>query len=193
MIEAKKKLRKQYLALRRSLPPEQVAAWSEQLNDLIIASEVFQHAGVIMGYLAFDGEPNIDRALQTALRQGKQVCVPAFTAQKGIMRAASLQDVADLPVGEFGIRAVPQEAVSVAPATIDLLLTPGLLFTTDGARLGLGGGYYDRFLPAATRAVRLGVLFECFLLPELPLEPHDARVSALVTESRLMTCRQERN
>ncbi len=189
MIEAKKQLRKQYLALRRALPLDSVAAWSDQINDLIVASDAFQHARVIMGYLAVAGEPNIDRTLQTALNMGKQVCVPVFTDQKGIMKAACLQELSGLPVGEYGIRVLPRDAAAIDPAEIDLVLTPGLLFTAAGARLGLGGGYYDRFLPSAAKALRMGVLFERFLLPELPVEAHDALVSCLVTEKRMVLCR----
>jgi 5-formyltetrahydrofolate cyclo-ligase len=66
---------------------------------------------------------------------------------------------------------------------IDVILVPGVAFTRAGQRLGRGGGYYDRLLaalPAST--VRLGVCFEMQLVAELPSEPHDMRVDAVITE-----------
>jgi 5-formyltetrahydrofolate cyclo-ligase len=72
----------------------------------------------------------------------------------------------------------------VPPEKIDLILVPGLAFTRDGQRLGRGGGYYDRYLAALpSGAVKLGVCFQCQLLDSLPLEAHDQRVHAVVTEN----------
>lgn len=66
---------------------------------------------------------------------------------------------------------------------VEVILVPGLAFTRAGQRLGRGGGYYDRLLaalPAST--VRLGVCFEMQIVEELPSEPHDQKVDAVVTE-----------
>lgn len=187
MLE-KAQLRTHYLAVRRSLAPEHMAIWSQRIVENIIDNDAFVQAKVIMGYLAMPGEPNIDEALKAALRMGKIVCVPAFTAKKGVMLAARLSTFDDLVVGAYGIRAVPQNAETLSETAIDLILTPGLVFTGDGARLGLGGGYYDRFLPLAANACRMGVLFECFLRESLPLEEHDMRVHCLAMESRVVRC-----
>ncbi len=187
MLE-KAQLRTHYLAVRHSLAPEHMAAWSRRIVENIIENDAFVQAKIIMGYLAMPGEPNIDEALKTALRMGKIICVPAFTAKKGVMLAAKLSTFDELVVGAYGIRAVPRDAETFSADTIDLILTPGLVFTGDGARLGLGGGYYDRFLPLATNACRMGVLFECFFRESLPLEEHDQRVHCLAMESRVVRC-----
>ena len=187
MLE-KAQLRTHYLAVRQSLAPEHVAAWGRYITENIVADDAFVQAKVIMGYLAMPNEPNIDEVLTTALRMGKTVCVPAFTARKGVMRAAQLLRFEELLVGAYGIRTVPCDAETISADKIDLILTPGLVFTGYGARLGLGGGYYDRFLPLASNACRMGVLFECFLRESLPSERHDERVHCLAMESRVIRC-----
>ena len=76
----------------------------------------------------------------------------------------------------------------IAPADLDLILVPGLAFTRDGRRLGRGGGYYDRLLAARdSRTIALGVCFDLQLVADLPCEPHDQRVAAVVTESGTLT------
>ena len=187
-MNGKKEYRAHYLAVRRALPPEHIAAWSRQISALILKDPLFAKAGVIMGYLAMAGEPNIDEVLKAALKMGKIVCVPAFTQQKGIMRAARLEQFDRLTTGAYGIRAVPNDAATIPAETIELILTPGLAFTPQGVRLGLGGGYYDRFLPSATQACRMGVLFECFFCRDLPSERHYAKVDYLAMEPRIIRC-----
>ena len=77
--------------------------------------------------------------------------------------------------------AVPED--EVAPDWADVVIVPGLAFTADGARLGQGGGWYDRFLTAVRDdCVTIGVCFDEQLLPEVPTEPHDVVVDVVVTD-----------
>lgn len=72
----------------------------------------------------------------------------------------------------------------VAPAEVDLIVVPGLAFTRSGLRLGRGGGYYDRLLAQLSpRCMKIGVCFETQIVPELPIEPHDIRLDAVITEA----------
>lgn len=61
-----------------------------------------------------------------------------------------------------------------------LALIPGVAFTKSGARLGRGGGYYDRFLPLISGAVLWGVGFACQELESLPVEIHDVALSRVI-------------
>jgi len=75
----------------------------------------------------------------------------------------------------------PERCAPVQMAEIDLLLAPGLAFDATGGRLGKGGGFYDRLLEdLETRA--FGVCFHVQLLPEIPREPHDRHMHAVITE-----------
>ncbi len=79
------------------------------------------------------------------------------------------------------------DARIVPPAKIGLLLVPGLAFTRDGQRLGRGGGFYDRFLPRLPAgATKLGICFDLQMVEALPVESHDWRVDAVVTERGLL-------
>ncbi len=68
------------------------------------------------------------------------------------------------------------------PSSVDVVVVPGLAFTTDGHRIGQGGGWYDRFLAGiGPDTVTIGVGFREQLVDELPVEPHDVRLHHVVT------------
>ena len=71
---------------------------------------------------------------------------------------------------------------------LDLVLGPGLAFDPEGRRLGRGGGFYDRFLPRAASAVRIGVCWSGQVVDRVPSGEGDERVHMLVTEDGLRGC-----
>jgi 5-formyltetrahydrofolate cyclo-ligase len=90
---------------------------------------------------------------------------------------------ADLVPGVWGIREPAQHCPPVDPATVDFLLVPGVAFTPSGARLGYGGGFYDRLLALLDRrTVRIAGAFQLQMVEQLPEGPQDQRVSKIVTE-----------
>ncbi|HEY4631940.1 MAG TPA: 5-formyltetrahydrofolate cyclo-ligase, partial [Blastococcus sp.] len=73
---------------------------------------------------------------------------------------------------------------ATAVGTADVVVLPALGISRDGVRLGRGGGYYDRALRhVRPGAVLVAVVFDDELLDHLPAEPHDQRVTAVVTPS----------
>ena len=73
---------------------------------------------------------------------------------------------------------------------IELIITPGVAYDRRGARLGRGRGYYDRLL-ASTRAVKIGVGYDFQLVDEVPVEPHDVMMDAVITESGYIVVRRK--
>lgn len=68
------------------------------------------------------------------------------------------------------------------PLLLDVVVFPGLAFTAGGARLGQGGGHYDRFAARLDGScLRIGACYAEQLVAELPTEPHDQRVDAVVS------------
>jgi 5-formyltetrahydrofolate cyclo-ligase len=86
--------------------------------------------------------------------------------------------------GPFGIlEPDPEQWPNVGHETIDLALIPALAFDRNGNRLGRGKGFYDRLLASEEfRALKIGIVTELFLLPEIPTEAHDVPMDLVVTE-----------
>ncbi|MEY2485657.1 MAG: 5-formyltetrahydrofolate cyclo-ligase [Verrucomicrobiota bacterium] len=72
------------------------------------------------------------------------------------------------------------------PASIDLILVPGVAFSTDRHRLGRGGGFFDRLLAGpAANAFKLGVCFSFQMIESVPTESQDVVMDAIVTDQRV--------
>ena len=67
----------------------------------------------------------------------------------------------------------------------DVLLVPCVGFTTDGYRLGYGGGYFDRWLALHAGVTTVGVAWSCTQLEAGAYEPqpHDQALTLIVTEA----------
>jgi 5-formyltetrahydrofolate cyclo-ligase len=178
--------RRELKAVRASLTAEQVRAKSKAVCNFIRASELYQKAGCLMAYLAFGQEVCLDELLQDALAQGKTVAVPQVLSKTG-MAAVRLTSLVNLVPDCYGIRSVAGQPQVVEPQALDLILVPGVGFSPSGQRIGMGAGYYDRFL-VQTRGYRLGVTYEALLRKQLPVDELDQKVTALVTELGIRLC-----
>lgn len=77
----------------------------------------------------------------------------------------------------------PQGDDIVSADIIDLIVVPGMAFDASGNRVGRGRGYYDRLL-SSSKAIKIGVAYDCQLVDEIETEPHDIPVDILITEKR---------
>lgn len=88
----------------------------------------------------------------------------------------------DLEVGPFGMLQPAADAEALMP---DVLFVPLVGFTADGARLGQGGGHYDRWLAEHPPLLAVGLAWDAQLCDALPSEPHDVPLHAVVTPTRI--------
>lgn len=183
----KQLLRKELLAKRRALTAEQVALASAGAVKQLLDWSVYKNAQVILAYLAFGKELNVDGLIVEALRQGKTVAVPLITSPTAFV-AAKIEGLEELKLDRYGIRTVAEPAAIIEPAALDLVIVPAVAFGRDGSRMGMGAGYYDRYLPLA-RAVTIGAAYEELLQDRLPSEAHDVAVDYLVTQTSLCKIR----
>lgn len=186
IAEKKTELRKAFKRLRSQLSAEQVVASSLAVARHILACDAYRNARCIMGYLAFGNELSVDMVLQRALADGKTVAVPLITSATEMM-PAMLSSMDDFELDRYGIRSVRQPACLVQPAKLDLVLVPGVAFGRDGSRLGMGAGYYDRFLPQVGNAALMGVAYDALLAENLPRDEYDVIVQLLASESGITT------
>lgn len=70
-------------------------------------------------------------------------------------------------------------------AALDGICVPALGFNTNGARLGRGGGFYDRELKNYNN-IKLGIAYDLAVGDQIPFESHDIKVNKIVTELRII-------
>jgi len=147
----------------------------------------FAGASVVGAYLALPDEVPAAPALAGCYARGQRVCVPAFDERQDTYGLVRLEPETETAAGKYGV-AEPTRREWVAIDAVDAILVPGLAFDEKGARLGRGAGHYDRML-AHARAYKVGVTFECRIVTQLPVDPHDVPVDAIVTEQRTRVLR----
>ncbi|MDT7570844.1 MAG: 5-formyltetrahydrofolate cyclo-ligase [Actinomycetota bacterium] len=126
------------------------------------------------------------RALAEAVASARRVAgYTAFATEPPTTWLAELRQDLLLPVllGDGDLDWCVNGGSPLGPdaiATCDLVVVPALAVDRSGNRLGRGGGSYDRALARATGRT-IALLYDGELLDELPVEPHDRRVDAVVT------------
>jgi len=96
----------------------------------------------------------------------------------------SLERREDWTVGSYGILEPALHKTAFEPKQLDLILVPGVAFGQSGERIGMGAGYYDRFLPLATNALRVSLIFDLQLFESLDQNELDQPVHWIITEKR---------
>lgn len=185
----KQRIRCEMLKTRRNLPESLVTSWSKQIADNFGSWEIYQRVESVMFYLAMPDEVQTEQLIKNTLRLGKQVCVPLLGKKYGEMTAAEITSLDELIVGKFGLKMPnPKTTSLILPSSIQMVVVPAVAFDRNGNRLGLGAGYYDRFLTEAGNSVLIGMAWQCQLVNQLPAEEHDIKMHYLMTENGLIKC-----
>ena len=197
--EEKANLRRVMQARREALSETERAAASRAICRQLLSLPLFAEGqselpGAVAVYLATSDEADVDEAARVLLARGASLLAPCLEPNASAPAFRRLNCLSDVHSGVFGIRSPVALSASVSSCESDevqvddiaVVLVPGLAFDRSGRRLGRGGGWYDRVLShMKQRAVPIiGVCFECQLVPDVPCEPHDQRVSIIVTEAQ---------
>jgi 5-formyltetrahydrofolate cyclo-ligase len=186
----KRALREAVLAARGALDAQWRAQASRTIASRIVAMEGFARASVVLVTLPFRSEWDSALVVVRALADGKVVAAPRVDAYERMLRVYRIDDLEQDT--EAGYRGIPEPRAScseVALDRVDWVLVPGVAFDATGARLGYGGGYYDRLLPLVpASAPRVAGAFALQVVDVVPTAPHDIRVDCIVTEQRTFHC-----
>jgi 5-formyltetrahydrofolate cyclo-ligase len=184
-------------ALRRTIRERILAIASKERADQQAALDVrfeqlagYSTARTVLLYAkAFPEEIETVSFLNHALSTGKRVVCPRVDRRERLLRLYEIEDPRlDLAPGTLGIPEPRDDCHLIGPEEIDWVLVPGLAFDFRGFRLGRGAGHYDRLLPCLRPdAMCWAVGFDCQLVPELPVEPHDIPIDGIATPARLIT------
>ena len=178
----KAELRKQVLHEMKALSQEQKQAMDRALTERFLQHPFYQEAKVIATYLSFPHEFQTQELIKRMLKDGKKVLIPK-TYPKGRMEFV-VYNPQQLAKTSFGLLEPQGDLEVVEPSQIDLIHVPGLAFTTEGYRIGYGGGYYDRYLEHFTGHT-LSTVYPC-QIQEFNFENHDIPVQeVLIYEGNL--------
>src|SRR5690606_24195176 len=136
--------------------------------------------GVLALWWPLAGEPDLRPCFDRLFADGWTVVLPRVVAPDSPLEFGRWRPGTAMVEGPHRTHS-PEPFEPLKPS---LLLAPCVGFDVRGWRLGYGGGYYDRTL-AALEVEAGGVGYDFCETPLEP-EPHDRRLDAIITESRLL-------
>ncbi len=187
-MDGKEEIRGRILKRRNRMTSEEVATKSDEIVLRLTALSEIREAAVLMVYLSFGSEVQTDGIIRWGWENGKRIVVPRCRPEERRLTPCRLSGFSELETGHYGIREPKAERVRAVPAEeIDAVLVPAVAFDRRGYRVGYGGGYYDRFLPEAPGAARIGAAFACQMVDRIPEGPHDLPVDRIVTDEGIIS------
>jgi 5-formyltetrahydrofolate cyclo-ligase len=192
-IQARKQaLRQSIIAAREKLPVAERLRLSRAIVESTRNLPVYRQARTVLGYLNFGAELVAELWVRQALADGKQVLLPRVNRASRHLDLYRVQDLEhDVAPGSWGIREPVAERCikEEALGTVEFILLPGVAFTREGARLGYGGGFYDKLLAQMPhRPALVAGAFALQVVQEIPQESTDRNVGWLVTEAEMIRC-----
>lgn len=181
----KKELRKNMREKLAKMELKEKEAFEKRVHDLLFASDLWKNAQTIGVTISKENEWDTRAIIEQGWKEGKVICVPkTFPETKG-MAFYTITDFSQAEKGFFDlIEPLPDKTEEVAKEAVELLIVPGLVYNRYGYRIGVGGGYYDRFLDGFHHPT-VSLVHSRQLLEDIPLKPHDIPVDYLLTEDGL--------
>ncbi len=192
-IQARKQaLRQSIIAAREKLPAPERMHQSRAVIGFVCDLPAYRRAQTVLGYLNFGAELAAELWVQRALADGKRVLLPRVNRASKHLDLYQVRNLAhDVAPGLWGIREPLLERCikEEVPGTVDFVLLPGVAFTREGARLGYGGGFYDKLLARMPqRPALVAGAFALQVVQDIPQESTDRKVEWLVTENETIRC-----
>src|SRR5262245_54938021 len=190
MRDNKQTLRARVALQRESLAPAELYVWNCLIQEKVLGFAPYRSARIVAFYSSIGNEVTTTAIAEDAFKTGKAVLYPRIVG-RGRLELIRVQSREDLRPGRQEIlepyagRAMSKEELEGA-----LIFVPGVAFDLAGGRLGRGMGAYDRLLEetgAESRFVALAYEFQ--IVPEVPTDAGDRNVDYIVTERRIVDCR----
>jgi 5-formyltetrahydrofolate cyclo-ligase len=189
--QQKKQLRSAMRAQRRGLAPELRVELNAALNDRLLNRLLELTPCRVAAYLAFDGEPDLAALFGPLRKAGFQFALPFIEKQgpesRMVFRHWQPEDM--LSENSLGF-AEPATGAEVQAAEMGVILMPLVAWDSNGSRLGMGAGYYDKTLAPLRdlqNPLRIGIAFDVQRSNEIPVDPHDVPLHELISDSQRFT------
>lgn len=161
---------------------------SELLKLRLLNHPRVQSAKTIALYLANDGELDPMLFINWCWQQGKQVYLPVLHPFcSGHLLFLLFEKNSFMVKNQYGINEPKLDVTKVCPLEqLDVLCTPLVAFDRSGARLGMGGGFYDRTLVnwKKNQYYPIGIAHDCQQVDVVPVEYWDIPLPEIITPTQ---------
>lgn len=180
MEDQKKAIRKEIRKKEKDLTAKYKDMSNQKIFDSVIRLQEFQKAHTVFCFISMPNEVDTHAIIETCWKYGKTVCVPRCE-DRGIMYAYRIDSWSDVKAGTWNILEPVKGCIQMDPKDIDFAIIPCCTATTDGRRLGFGGGFYDRYL-LKTNCTKAVLCRSALLCEELPMEAYDQYMDIVISD-----------
>ncbi len=193
IINSKITLRQQLIARRRKLSSAHRVNSSKKAIENLLGYLSSYPPSTIGAYLAFDHELDITAGMQQLQQYGHRLAIPVIESNPtATMKFYCWHPEAKLLSNRFGIAEpdLTNNPKPLAADEFDVLLMPLVGFDNIGNRLGMGGGYYDRWLMSVdlTKPERIGIAYNWQQQSSIPFDKMDQPLSKVITDQGVIDC-----
>lgn len=174
----KKEIRKMVTDARATLDFDTKRKFDKEIYTNFMNNELVKNAKSIAIYHSTDDEVNTTAIIYTLLQQGKEVSLPRV--EDKIMSMRIIDDIAFKYDKYFGIRQPAKDSTIILAKDIDLLVVPGVAFDLSKNRLGLGGGFYDKYI-SEYKGKTIMLAYELQKILNVPNDKYDQKVDFIIT------------
>lgn len=184
----KKRIRKAVLKNRSSLSSVERREKDSLISKHLESLPLFQKVTNILIYFSFNDEVGTHKIIEKWMKR-KNFFLPRLVSG-GTFLALPFASFENLEPNSFGIfePKLPLEK-DESKTKLDLIILPGVAFDRKGNRIGMGKGYYDRFLVSQKGVPLVALAYSEQILDQLPCKPYDEPVDMIVTEKEVIRCK----
>lgn len=188
--QEKEQLRSELLKRREKIGAEEFKRNSSEIVARLQTLPVMQQARTIHCYISMNErrEVNTHGLIRWLLASNKRVVVPITDFKTTSLINVELNSFGELSKNKWGVLEPPENNRRIPPAQFDLIIVPMVGADAQCNRIGYGKGFYDRFLQNV-EATSVGLCFQHCKVDEIPVEPFDVSLSAVVTEQQIYSCK----
>ncbi len=189
----KAEIRNFFFKKRNKITAAKLKEASFQVCKKLAQSHDTAKSTTFAGYASFKNEINLAAFISVCLHE-KVFFLPKFQVSQDKYVFIQIQNMeTDLTIGKFGIKEPLPHLLSLsieeAKKTIDVWLVPGIAFDIKGNRIGMGSGFYDRFLENLS-SLKIGIAHDFQVVDdEMPIAEHDIKMDMIVTDKRVIDLR----
>lgn len=186
---SKKSLRKDMSYKRHILSNEDIDVLSESIFEKLISLDILTRDINILTYVSYKSEVKTNKIIDYCFDNNITVYTPKVREEN--MDFYKISSYKQLEKGAYGILEPVSEDMYVNnnyDKPKDIIIMPGLIFDSDGNRLGYGGGYYDRYLFKHKNLYKAAICFDFQIIDNniIFAEPHDVKPDIIITDKRII-------
>lgn len=170
--------------VRGAVPASACDARSAKISKRLCALAEIERAATILAFASIRNEVRTRPSMEAAWAAGKRIALPRVLGDELCLHLVTRET--SLVEGAFAVPEPPEGSARIEPGEVDFALVPALAVDPRGYRIGYGGGYYDRLIPALTNARSCAVAYDFQLISEVPELPFDVAVDLVVTDERVI-------